>query len=60
MVVDVDDGCRGRFRLRKDRLGDFFEFVLGVGEVVVLPEVGKFFEVVGAAKTGFVQLQLLC
>lgn len=36
------------------------KFVLGVGEVVVLPEVGKFFEVVGAAKTGFVQLQLLC
>jgi hypothetical protein len=58
--VDVDDGCSGRLRTPKDRFGDFFEFVFEVGEVVVLPEVGEFFEVVGAGKTGFVQLQLLC
>jgi hypothetical protein len=61
--VDADNGCSGRLRTRKDRLGDFFEFVFEVGEVgevVVLPEVGKFFEVVGAGQTGFVQLQLLC
>lgn len=40
MAVDVDNCCSGRFRPRKDRLVDFSEFVLGVGEVVVLPEVG--------------------
>ena len=45
----------GRFRLRKDRLTDFFELVLKVGEVVVLPEVSEFFEVVGAGKTGCVR-----
>jgi hypothetical protein len=53
--VDVDDGCGERLRTRKDRLGDFFEFVLEVGEVVVLPEAGKFFEVDGAGKTGSVR-----
>ena len=38
--VNVDDSCGGRLRPRKDRLGDFFEVVLEIGEVMVLLEVG--------------------
>jgi hypothetical protein len=40
------DPVTATLRTRRDRPGDFF--VRKVGEVMVLPEVGEFFGVVGA------------